>query len=409
MTEKILTFASLQYILHNGTAVLRRLASRKMTINKYDMRKLTLAAALLAAVALQAQETKADKPTPWFSNIKLSGYSIVEYQYSAQKGSKSNTFDLRLARVSLDGRLKGDFYWKAQMQINGNTSTKGSSPRLVDLFAEWQKYTFFRVKAGQFKLPFTFENPMHPIDQGFMGYSQNISSLSGFSDRSGGHSSNGRDIGVQVQGDFLKTSGGRDLLHYQAGVFNGQGINTKDVDQRKTVAGGLWVMPVEGLRIGVFGLEGSYARKYTFTDDEGAKRTVTKSLPQHRYALSAEYKTKSDWTLRSEYIHSTGEGFKTSDNEKNADLTLNGYGSKADGLYALAIAPVVKQKAHVKARYNMYRRDGEWGSAKTMYEIGADYNFTKNVGISAEYAFVNDRTLASHNYSMADVQMYFRF
>lgn len=373
------------------------------------MRKLTLVAMVMAAVAMQAQETKGEKPAPWFSNIKLSGYGIVEYQYSGQKNAKQNTFDLRLARVSLDGRLKGDFYWKAQMQINGNTSTRGTSPRLVDLFAEWQKYTFLRVKAGQFKLPFTFENPMHPIDQGFMSYSQNVSCLSGFSDRTGQQSSNGRDIGVQVQGDLVNTSGGRALLHYQAGVFNGQGINTKDVDQRKTVAGGLWVMPVEGLRIGVFGLEGSYARKYSFTAEDGSKHTQTRSLPQHRYAVSAEYKTASDWIFRSEYIHSTGEGFKTSDNEKNADLTLNGYGSKADGLYALAIAPVIKQKAHVKARYNMYRPGGEWGSAKTMYEIGADYKFSKNVGITAEYAFVNDRTLATHNYSMADVQMYFRF
>lgn len=379
-------------------------------INKEkDMRKLTLAAALLAAAAVQAQEAKGEKPAPWFSNIKLSGYGIVEYQYSGQEGNKANTFDLRMARVALDGRLKGEFYWKAQMQINGNTSTKGTSPRLVDLFAEWQKYEFLRVKAGQFKLPFTFENPMHPIDQGFMSYAQNVSYLSGFSDRSGQQSSNGRDIGVQIQGDFMKGADGRNLLHYQVGVFNGQGINTKDVDQRKTVAGGVWVMPIEGLRIGVFGLEGSYARKYTFVDDEGKKHTETRSLPQHRYALSAEYKTTSDWTFRSEYIHGTGDGFKTSDNEKNADLALNGFGNKADGMYALAIAPLVKNKAHIKMRYNMYRRNAEWNSTKTMYEIGADYKFSKNVGVTAEYVLVNDRTLTDHNYSMADVQMYFRF
>lgn len=373
------------------------------------MRKLLTAVFALIAAVSSAQD-KEKKPAQWFSNIKLSGYGLVEYQYSGQKGSKSNTFDLRLVRVSLDGRIAGDFYWKAQMQINGNTSTKGSSPRLVDLFAEWQKYPFFKVKAGQFKLPFTFENPMNPIDQGFMGYAQNVSSLSGFSDRSGQHSSNGRDIGVQIQGDFLKNSNGRNIMHYQVGVFNGQGINVKDVDQQKTIAGGVWVAPVEGLRIGVFGLEGSYARKGTVVDVEtGTSVSKVVKLPQHRYALSAEYVTKSDWTFRSEYIHGTGEGFKTSDNDKNADLTLSSYGSKADGLYALAIAPIIKKKAHLKARYNMYRRDGSWDTSKTMYEIGADYNFSKNIGITAEYVFVNDRTLADHNYNMADVQLQFRF
>lgn len=372
------------------------------------MKKIYIAALMMAASCrVSAQETKPQ--TPWFSNVKLSGYGLVEYQASGQEGSKANTFDLRLARVALDGRLKGDFYWKVQVQINGNTSTKGSSPRLVDLFAEWQKYPFLRIKAGQFKLPFTFENPLHPVTQGFMSYSQNVSSLSGFSDRSGQHSSNGRDIGVQVQGDLFKTPGGRALLHYQAGVFNGQGINVKDADQRKTVAGGVWVMPVEGLRIGVFGLEGSYARKWSYTDADNVKRTETRSLPQHRYAISGEYVTKSDWTFRSEYIHSTGYGFKTSDNESNADLTLNGYGDKADGVYALVIAPVVKKKAHVKARYNMYRRSGEWDTMKSMYEIGADYKFSKNIGVTAEYVFVNDRTLSRHNYNMADVQLQFMF
>lgn len=363
--------------------------------------------AIFTAINGFAQEAK---PTPWFSNIKLSGYGLVQYQYSNQKGNEANSFDLRLVRLSLDGRIANDFYWKIQMQANGNTQTNGSSPRLVDLFAEWQKYPFFKIKVGQFKLPFTFENPMHPIDQGFMSYSQNVTYLAGFSDRSGQQSSNGRDIGIQIQGDFLKNGKGRDLIHYQAGVFNGQGINTKDVDQQKTIVGGIWIMPVEGMRIGAFGLEGSYARKESYTNEAGEKKNRTISLPQHRYTLSAEYVTKSDWTFRSEYIHATGEGFKTSSNDRNADCTLSEYGNKADGVYALAIAPIIKKKAHLKARYDIYRRNGSWNKSKTLYEIGADYKFSKNIGITAEYVFVNDRALLSaHNYNMADVQLQFRF
>src|SRR3712207_9391463 len=99
--------------------------------------------------------------------------------------------------------------------------------------AEWQRYTAVRVKIGQFKRPFSFENPLHPITQGFMSYSQNVQKLAGFSDRTGAHPSNGRDMGVQLQGDILPNASGRNLLHYQVGVFNGQGINTKDVDRRK--------------------------------------------------------------------------------------------------------------------------------------------------------------------------------
>ena len=237
------------------------------------------------------------------------------------------------------------------MQFNGNTSTLGSSPRVVDLFAEWQKLDFFKIKVGQFKRPFTFENPMHPIDQGFMSYSQNISALAGFSDRAGAQASNGRDIGIQLQGDFLKNKNGRDLLHYQVGVFNGQGINVSDVDQQKDLIGGMWFMPIKGMRIGAFGWTGSYARKGTWTED-GETKSGIRSLQQRRYAISAEYKA-DDWTLRSEYIHSTGYAFATRyQNASDAkDCTLSGNGDKADGVYALVIAPVIKNKVNTTAQF----------------------------------------------------------
>ena len=337
---------------------------------------------------------------------------MTQYQYSSQEGSESNSFNLRMLRLSLEGRILDDFYWKAQVQLNGNTSTLGNSPRVVDMFAEWQKYKFFRVKAGQFKRPFTFENPMNPIDQGFMSYSQNVSKLAGFNDRAGGHASNGRDIGVQLQGDFLKNKAGRELLHYQVGVYNGQGTNVKDVDQRKDVIGGVWVMPVKGRRIGIFGWEGSYARKGTWTADDGTAQNGVRSLDQHRYAISGEY-VVDDWTFRSEYIHSTGKAFaKALVNTNDATSTnceLSSNGDKSDGFYGLVIAPIIKKKIHVKARYDMYRPTAEWSKSRTQYEIGADYVFHKNFQINAEFARINDRSLAKHNYNMVDVEIDFRF
>jgi hypothetical protein len=108
-----------------------------------------------------------------------------------------------------EGKVAGDFYWKTQIQITGNTSTLASSPRLVDLFVEWQKYKAFNLRLGEFQVPFTFESPIHPIDVGFMDNGQAVLKLTGYSDRSGMHSSNGRDIGIMAQGDFLKNANGR--------------------------------------------------------------------------------------------------------------------------------------------------------------------------------------------------------
>lgn len=374
---------------------------------------------LLLAAAGATAHAQVKLPA-WLSNVKLSGYGMTRYQYSSQENKKSNSFDVRLVRIALDGRILNDFYWKMQFQLNGNTSELGSSARIVDLFAEWQKYDFFRVKIGQFKNPFTFENPMHPIDQGFMSYSQVVTKIAGFSDRAGTHSSNGRDIGLQVQGDFLKNAAGRNLLHYQVGVFNGQGINTSDVDQQKNLIGGIWVMPVAGMRIGAFGWTGSYARKGTWNDEVNPqsgvkeKKTGVRSLQQRRYAFSAEYLT-NDWTFRSEYAHSTGLAFAKTLTSTSYDQTdpawcnLSSNGDKADAFYAVVIAPIIKKKFHAKARYDLYRANGEWNKAKTFYEAGLDYELTKNFEISGEYALVNDRSLAKHNHSMIDIEVDFRF
>lgn len=376
-----------------------------------NYKKFSLAAILALSCVATASRAQGDgKHLTVVSDIKFSGYAMTQYQYSGQENAKSNSFNLRLIRLSLEGKFVSDFYWKLQMQLNGNTSTLGSSPRLVDAFAEWQKFKAARIKIGQFKRPFTFENPMNPIDQGFMSYSQNVNKLAGFSDRVGEHACNGRDIGVQLQGDVFPNASGRNILHYQVGVFNGQGINTKDVDQRKDVIGGLWVMPVSGMRIGAFGWTGSYARKGTWTEN-GQEKSGVRSVARNRYAFSAEY-VNSDWTFRTEYVHSQGASFKTTyQKDENAkDCTINeAAGTKADGYYALLIAPVIKNVVHLKGRYDLYRPRAEWGTAKTFYEIGADYCIAKNVKLNVEYALVNDRSLDKHNYNMVDVEVDVRF
>ncbi|MBD9247002.1 porin [Prevotella sp.] len=382
-----------------------------------------IASLALAALALTSASAQENTPKlSVLSDIKFSGYVMSQYQYTGQDSKESNSFNIRMVRMALDGRLMKDFYWKVQLQVNGNTSDLGSSPRMVDAFAEWQKYEAFKIKAGQFKRPFTFENPMHPITQGFMGYSQNVSKLAGFSDRTGEHASNGRDIGVQIQGDLIKNAAGRNLLHYQVGVFNGQGTNHKDVDQRKDVIGGIWVSPVKGLRIGAFGWTGSSARKGTWdvTDanhnvvknEDGSVKTHSgvRSLSKNRYAFSAEY-AANDWTVRSEYIHSQGYGFtKSLTSGKETDCNVNyAAGDQADGFYALMIAPVISKKLYAKARYDLYRPRAEWGTSRTQYEIGANYWIGKSIMIGAEYARINDRSLAKPDYNMIDVEFDVKF
>lgn len=369
------------------------------------MRKLflTMAAAFIT-IAVVAQEEKNETPE-WLKSIKLSGYGIVDYQASDKVSDEQNSLSLRLMRLIVDGKT-GDFDYRIQVQGSSNAGPGAATTSLMDLYAEWRKFDFLKVRAGQFKRAFTFENPTHPIDQGWYSYAHVVNALSGFGDRTGEKSSGGRDIGVQVSGDFLKVKG-RPLLHYQVGVYNGEGINVKDKDNRKDIIGGLWVMPINGLRIGGFGWTGT---RGGFEIDGKTNQSIRKN----RYAISAEY-NRDDWTFRAEYIHSQGWGTaKLGDNGTKIEKRK---GDKADGLYAFGIVPIIKNKFHAKARYNIYRDEANWAVKKVFYEVGLDYMLTKHVKINLEYARVNEHerfdyttmAISRNTYNFVDCQLDFRF
>jgi len=374
-------------------------------------RRLTWIAALLTSCVctINAEELETTETTEtsqkatielpaWVKNIKFSGYGMLQYQGQDPEGNHSNTFNLRLARFILDGKI-GDFDWRAQIQ---GTNVKGPGEptvQLVDLYAEWRRFPEFKVRAGQFKRAFTYENPTHPITQGWRAYADVINNLSGFGDRTGEKSSGGRDIGIQFSGDLFPNAKGRRVFHYQVGVYNGEGINEKDKDNRKDIIGGAWVMPISGLRIGAFGWTGT--RGNMLDPVTG----VTRSVKKNRYAISAEY-DKDEYTFRAEYLHSQGWGAaKAGNNVREIDYSK---GDKADGWYVFGIVPVVKSKLHAKARYQTYRSQKEWATSKTMYEIGMNYYFTKNLQLNVEYGLVNERSVHK-NHNFVDVELDFRF
>ena len=376
------------------------------------MKRLTwLFALLIASVSYASAETSAEveelqetqeKATvevpAWVKNIKFSGYGMLQYQGQDKDGAHTNSFNLRLARFILDGKI-GDFDWRAQIQ---GTNAKGPGEptvQLVDLYAEWRKYPEFKIRAGQFKRAFTFENPTHPITQGWRGYADVINRLSGFGDRAGEKSSGGRDIGVQLSGDIIPNANGRKLLHYQIGVYNGEGINRSDKNNQKDIIGGLWVMPVKGVRIGAFGWTGSHGGMVTTNGNN-------ENVKLNRYCLSAEY-DKDEYTFRAEYIHSQGWGTGVI----GSNVIDYNLGDQADGWYVFGIVPLIKGKFHAKARYQTYRVSAEWGTSVNQVECGLNYFFTKNIEMHLEYSHVNDRTLADnkHNYNLLDLELDFRF
>ena len=363
---------------------------------------------IITLVILTATLTASSQEKKWYDNLKLSGYGMLQYQASDKKGDEENSINLRLLRLILDGKIN-NVDWRVQVQGTG------SSVFLVDLYAEWQLHEALRLKAGQFKRAFTFENPTHPITQGWYSYAMAVNKLAGFGDRTGEKSSGGRDIGVQLQGDLFRVAN-HPLLHYQVGVYNGEGINTKDKDNRKDIIGGAWIIPFRGMRIGAFGWTGS---RGGYTIDGKANQSLSKT----RYALSAEY-DYNDWTFRTEYIHSKGYG--TAKSGDGGTTIEQKKGDRADGFYVFGIAPIIKHKLHLKARFDVYRDEYESGKkiwnnlsegVRTIhYEGGIDYMFNKNLELNLMYSRIDEHSrdyatmyINKYKYNMVDLELDFRF
>lgn len=341
----------------------------------------------------------------FLQNTTFSGYIIGKALFSDQDIHTSVNpnvtshcnFDIRLIRLLAKGRM-GDFKYQLQCEMNG-TANSGSlssekSPHVVDAWLEWAKYTFAAIRFGEFKRAFTFENPYTPWETGFHANSQIITKLCGYIDRVGEHSSAGRDLGIQLQGDLIRSK--RDthpFLHYQIGIYNGQGINHADANKAKDVIGGLWVMPIKGLNIGAFGWAGDYTKNGVTVD-------------RNRMAFGVKY--ESEWTVRAEYI--TSEGHKISDYDTTTGLLkATATTPHADGWYAAVGVPVLP-KLKIYGKWDVYRDGHSNDTRHTTYDLSFNYSLYKNLLFQVNYYYTDDKTdLVDGHYNAMDCQVYWRF
>jgi len=314
--------------------------------------------------------------TGFASVPKFGGYYIGRYSYSDQDGSHGGAgFNQRLIRFYVDGTIFKDFKYRIQLQCNN------ASFHMKDVFIEWQKYKAFKIKVGQYKRAFGFENPMNPWDITAGDYSLFTKALTGHDDyvkKAAGASSDsdgGRDQGIQIQGDFGKMKDGHDLIHYQIGLWNGQGINASDADGKKDLIGTLQVQPIKNLFIGFFGWHGNYL----YSGDSHSK---------NRYAFGVKYDNKG-WTLRSEWGHG------------QSDL------GKADAWYVIGGMPV-NDWWKIAAEYQCYRLGKAWGNAHNMYSFISNFQLHKNLMFQVQYNYNNKRAIDA-NYNEIWAEFYFRF
>ena len=351
------------------------------------MKKIVFAiAALLIGFGAFAQEASQDeeieygyKQTGYQSAPKFGGYIIGTYKYSDKDDANGGPgFGCRLIRLYVDGSIYKDFKYRLQLQVNG------ANPHTKDFYLEWAKYKPFSVKMGQFKRAFTFENPMNPWDVGVGDYSFLVQKFAGMGDRLGEANMGGRDLGIQIQGDFLPIGEDKhNLIHYQLGLWNGQGINVADKDKKKDIIGTIQVQPIKGLKIGVFGWAGNWIDA---TGNNWARERVSTGV----------FYDKDNWTVRAEYAATVG-----AETRQNGDQI-------ADALY-LTVGVPVKDWFKVYVKWDEYRGAANAATSHDMYSACANFRLHKNLNFQLEYRHHENQTLLNPSYNELWFLTYVRF
>jgi len=142
--------------------------------------------------------------------------------------SANDRFYLRRARINATGKFLEGFDFRIEMELAGSLAeTTGMRAQLTDAYINWNRYDFANVRIGQFKTPFGYEQlaadpKLFSIERSLVNDRLTV----------------GRQIGVQVAGDFLDKR-----LGYATGVFNGTGVNTSANDNDDL----LWANRVSGM------------------------------------------------------------------------------------------------------------------------------------------------------------------
>ncbi len=323
-----------------------------------------------AAITAQSELSKVKSfPVNASKKIQLAGYTQLRYQQLDEKG-KIDGFDIRRARLDVKGVLSPYWSYRVQFDLSG-------SPKLIDAYAEFKLNDYFNLTIGQAKIPFSIENLASSNKLELIDRSQAVEALVARGKDAVGNQ-NGRDIGIQLGGTFLKLNE-RPLADYRLGIYNGSGINTADKNENKDLAARLILHPVAGLDIS----GGWYDGSIYVSDTE-------KAVNRDRYGFDLSYDWK-DLAVRGEFIHG-----------KDGNKDREGYYAQA-GYYFL------QKKLQLLAKYDFYDADQSVdNNASTWYILGANYSFNPNVRLQLNYTFKEEEgTSISNNYASIQFQIGF--
>ena len=191
----------------------------------------------------QLKEGDSSKGRPAFvkalgkeSKLSLGGYIQTQFEAGNAPDSRfsaNDRFLIRRARLNLSGSIYQDFAFKLEGEF-GNSNLKNNASyraQATDAYLEWTRYNFAKIRVGQFKTTFGYEqlqsDPLLTFAE--RSIASDVFTIS-------------RQVGASVSGDYYNKR-----LGYTFGAFNGPASNNGFNDNEKfTYSGRLTGTPWKG-------------------------------------------------------------------------------------------------------------------------------------------------------------------
>ncbi len=281
-----------------------------------------------------------------YSPIQFYGQFHVWNTIGLNDTLEEKNFKLRRTNIGMKGNLSEDF------KFNVMFDPARSEKILKDLWLDYDGIPHHTVRFGQMK-PGVTADSLRSSSRNFTAARSQI-----------GRIGNEREQGMALLGQWK-------YLDYQLGLYNGNGENRTDTNNKYALGGRITLRPLAGVmneeKWGRFELGGSY-----FDGQAGTNDLLT---DRDRYGLEARYH-HNKFQLNTEYMAFENPG------------GIEGHGWYAEGIYKLT------PKFDLVARYD--RLDPNRliaANSVTEYILGFNYLVEKyNIRLGLNYILVTDPT-----------------
>ncbi len=316
---------------------------------------------VLSSAALGYSESQISTDDRSYPAYRLTGFMEHNFTYEEDANDPLG-FSINRARVGVAGQLNELISLNI---VAGALEPPNRNPQLVNGFVDFDIHSMFRLRTGQFLVPFGLEGP-EPI---FL----NPAIERSYAIRRLNHFRMFRDVGIQA-------SGSQDGISYAIAFINGTGANVAERIDPKDLLGRFGYKATDELTLGISFHIGTFPNPQTEAD---------------RFQLGLDGTWRSDPLLfRGEYIYRKDEQVGQRDINRHGGYVLAGYH--------------FREELQGILRFELYQPDTDLDfsdAGLTVLAAGLNYYLQGQTRVSLNYEVHSDRRENADPGNMLTIQM----